>query len=780
MMSQKFSRWVVFGVVLAVLAFAVLASHGGNISAVLKAPTIVAPLHQANVSGTVTLNASVDIAYNGSRMVNVTFRWQNSTGNYVLNTTVQNSTDNQTIFQNLTFSTLLLADGRYNLTILATNGSHASNMSSILNLTNVSILVDNTPPNVSDISVTNASNYSINANNITFSARIIDRVDISVPSGMAYVYFWFDNGTGQDFNVSGVNSSGTWSISYNVSALAEQRQGVRIQSNDTAGAINSTVINFTVDFTSPNVTLNYWGVPSHINGSTPNSNNFTGTSNNITFNASVFDNLTEVSTVYFWFDNGTGNDINVTGRNDSGAWIVSYNVSSLIDGKQGVRIMANDTVNNMNNTAVFNFTVDYTTPNITFESLYNTTNVTFTNGTIFINITVLDTVGARNVSFWVVNGTNGSTDGSQVVIQSTPLSNNSGGNHWNASIPVGILTNGNYSLRFNVTDFNGNSNASQRIVFGFDNRSPQFTSYTCQDVTQGGRQNCNCVVVDNSQNFSGAFNMTESSVDTTVAGATSSTCVVFDLAGNRNRTTAAFTVTAVTSSSSSSGGGSSGGSGGGVAAGVGGQFEKVVWTSINAGETAIVPVDNGVIGVTEVTFGVASTSYGAWVQVSKLSSLPSTVPSFDRSAYRLIEITKSTTLKDKDLKDRVIDFKVEKSWLSSNSLQASDVAMFRFADSKWNELPTTQGEDDGTYVHYTATTPGFSYFVIGQRATVQAAPSAPATEPAPTEEAVAGEEATGGAGAEAGKSGLPTWLWIAIVVVVILGIFLLAWTQQRK
>ena len=55
---------------------------------------------------------------------------------------------------------------------------------------------------------------------------------------------------------------------------------------------NSVVFNFTVDFTSPNVTRNF------LNNPVDNSN-FSIRSSNQTFNVSVFDNLTLVGSVYF-------------------------------------------------------------------------------------------------------------------------------------------------------------------------------------------------------------------------------------------------------------------------------------------------------------------------------------------------------------------------------------------------------------------------------------------------------------------------------------------------
>ncbi len=221
------------------------------------------------------------------------------------------------------------------------------------------------------------------------------------------------------------------------------------------------------------------------------------------------------------------------------------------------------------------------------------------------------------------------------------------------------------------------------------------------------------------------------------------------------------------SSTSSSGGGSSTGSTGGISTGIEGSFEQKTWTSINSGEAATVSISNGEIGVTAVSFVVDKTVWGAWTKVEKKESLPSTVKSFSQKVYKNIEITKSSTLKEDLIKNAKIDFKVKKTWLSENNVAKEQVAMFRYANSKWDELKTTMGKDDGTHIHYTAETPGFSYFLIGQKVVV-AAPATiaePAKEaatptPAATPKEVAPEEAP------VVKESL-IWPWAALVIIVI-------------
>ncbi len=180
-------------------------------------------------------------------------------------------------------------------------------------------------------------------------------------------------------------------------------------------------------------------------------------------------------------------------------------------------------------------------------------------------------------------------------------------------------------------------------------------------------------------------------------------------------------VAAASSSSSSSSGGSSGGGGGSSSTAVttqkAGEYAKAIWEVISLGQEAVVPVENGELGVTEVSFSTTKDTYGAWLKVEKVDSLPETISAFKNKLYKQVKITHSNI--EKSLKDMAkIHFKVSKVWLNENKVDNNGMAMFRFVENQWVELDTIVDEDDGMYVYYTAQTPGFSYFVIGQKKVV--------------------------------------------------------------
>ncbi len=220
-----------------------------------------------------------------------------------------------------------------------------------------------------------------------------------------------------------------------------------------------------------------------------------------------------------------------------------------------------------------------------------------------------------------------------------------------------------------------------------------------------------------------------------------------------------ITATATTTSSSSSSSSSSGGGGSAVEQ-VSGEYSKQIWEVIEAGETTAIQVENGEIGVTEVSFKISDKVYGAWIKVAKVENFPSNIPQ-PESAYKLIEITRNTVvMKEDNIKEAKIAFKVKKSWLEEQNSKKEDIAMFRYNEKTWKELPTILGEDDGAYIHYTSETPGFSYFAIAKKV-------AETTEKgiATAEEAAADAQAA--TKTQIAEEGNATWLVLLVVLIVL-------------
>jgi PGF-pre-PGF domain-containing protein len=192
------------------------------------------------------------------------------------------------------------------------------------------------------------------------------------------------------------------------------------------------------------------------------------------------------------------------------------------------------------------------------------------------------------------------------------------------------------------------------------------------------------------------------------------------------------------------------------------------------------------MAVTKVEFKAAETVYGPWISVKRLDQedLSKEAQSFTNKAYQYLEISRNQNLKDSIFVERVVSFKVEKAWLDSNKVDKYNVALFRYADNKWTELTTAYDQEDSGYVYYTASTPGFSYFLVGQKAAATAAPAAktetPLTPPPPAAAETAPETAAETTAAtEETATKMPFWLWIvAIIAIIAIIVGLVLWKKK--
>ncbi|KKG74676.1 hypothetical protein DU43_16140 [Methanosarcina mazei] len=68
------------------------------------------------------------------------------------------------------------------------------------------------------------------------------------------------------------------------------------------------------------------------------------------------------------------------------------------------------------------------------------------------------------------------------------------------------------------------------------------------------------------------------------------------------------------------------------------------------------------------------------------------------------------------IENPVICFRVNKTWIREEKIEQSSITLNRYNDEKWNPLLTSLSGEDGTYLYFTAETPGFSPFAITGRA----------------------------------------------------------------
>jgi PGF-pre-PGF domain-containing protein/LPXTG-motif cell wall-anchored protein len=78
--------------------------------------------------------------------------------------------------------------------------------------------------------------------------------------------------------------------------------------------------------------------------------------------------------------------------------------------------------------------------------------------------------------------------------------------------------------------------------------------------------------------------------------------------------------------------------------------------------------------------------------------------------YKYLDI--SSTVSSGTIAKVKISFKVEKSWVTNNSLDISTIVLQRYVNDQWVKLTTTKVNEDATYYYFEAESPGLSVFAI--------------------------------------------------------------------
>lgn len=180
--------------------------------------------------------------------------------------------------------------------------------------------------------------------------------------------------------------------------------------------------------------------------------------------------------------------------------------------------------------------------------------------------------------------------------------------------------------------------------------------------------------------------------------------------------------------------------------------------------------------VNNIMFTAGSTLSNAKVEVSDVSvadvqNALNTVLS--GKVYKYMTIDPKKFSNDDIDGTATVNFKVPSSWLSANGLGTDNVALFRYAGGTWTELETSYVNGDGTNEYFTAVTPGFSYFAIGERGSQPVAVVAEEGE-------VAGEAAEEGEPEEAAGPSSTGVIVAIIVIVLILLVAYFAFARKRR
>lgn len=371
--------------------------------------------------------------------------------------------------------------------------------------------------------------------------------------------------------------------------------------------------------------------------------------------------------------------------------------------------------------------------------------------------------------------------------------------------------NGVYNITFNVTDSSGNLNSYIWRFNMSDNTLPNtpnasrvlgtavsVTTTTATITISGMNESVNVTVLyggtvsslsSTADSIQTDFNQSQvvslgSSVQLTANTLYYFNVTVCDFNGNCakngtfNFTTSAVAATSTSTSSSDS----SGGGGGAVTVSDVAASKAQIWSTIASGASISIDINKDTIAITKVAVNdVKSALSNVELDVAALTKNPVSTEAAAK-VYQYLRINKKNII-DSDAGSFKITFRVPNSWLTANSLTANDVALYRFANSQWNELAAKVTGTDATYTNYEADTPGFSSFAVGVKTSVTTGGIAPVETPivpgeAPKEEVAPPAPVEKPKPVEAPKKA--PIAWVIAAVVVILGIILIVIYQQKK
>jgi len=157
----------------------------------------------------------------------------------------------------------------------------------------------------------------------------------------------------------------------------------------------------------------------------------------------------------------------------------------------------------------------------------------------------------------------------------------------------------------------------------------------------------------------------------------------------------------------------SGGGGGGGGAGSETEVSKRA-LEVRAGQpwqVTFTEAENPYLEALELLTG--SDIFNAEIKVDYSTQKPyPTMPDPEGRAYAYLKFKPSSTLTS-GLVEATIRFKVSTTWLKENDVDPATVVLNRLLSSnQYQVLSTEETGRDSDYVYFTATTPGFSYFVI--------------------------------------------------------------------
>jgi len=563
-------------------------------------------------------------------------------------------------------TTLTLKNGKYVGTIEMPETEHFYNFTVV-----VSDIVGNSVKANATVPINVSNGYPTITANVSNGSNVLNNSVVSITLGGASVQGWynFTGFTGADnLNFTGTN------VNIPLNSTVAETFEINLSANTSYGRVNYTLTYF-VDVKGPEATLS--GVSSN---NTINSTQ--------TFSATAPDAGIGTKNVT-WTITKVGSSTSFKKYTDTvSPYSFTFDTMSTTDGNYSVNVTSYDYFGNVN---ISNNHVYINNSNISVSLTTDVSGQADFTGTLFANL--IESITGLN---------------SSISVYVNPISTNV-----LTRVPS---TSSQLSDLIYVLNITADTEGTARIYF----RIPTTTFANLGMTTSTGNlgvyaDHGNAIVSIGTATFVDVVPAADGTAYNRYYFETSQFSTFF--IGKTPSTTTTTTTTTTTS-----GGGSGGGSSTSSKAG---EYTQQVWDLINAGERVTMVVENGALGVSEVSFKVNKDVYGGWVKANIRYDFPATVGYFAKGVYKKFEIIEGASLTPEIVEDAKIVFKVAKSWLAEhNDLASNRIKLYRWTE-QWDELPTEELGEEGDYIAYEASSPGFSFFIIGVTDEVVAEPSTP-------------------------------------------------------
>ncbi len=291
--------------------------------------------------------------------------------------------------------------------------------------------VDNTPPTVS---ITSPSNGAYVRSTITLEASASDS-----GSGVSKVVYYYDSVTSS--NEIGSSTTSPYSVSWDTTAVSDGSHTIYAVAYDEVGNTKQTSINVTVDNTPPSVSFSSPSDGSYVKGT-------------VTVEATASDATSGIASVTFYYEPAGSTAQQEIGSVTSSPYSVSWDTTSLQDGKYTLIAVAEDKAGNVQK-AYENVTVDNTPPTASITAPTGT----YIHSTVSIDISASDNFEVSTITLYI--------DGNEVDSWTVNSASASETYSWDTT----QVADGSHTVEVTVVDGAGNTYTTSKTYY-VDNTPP--------------------------------------------------------------------------------------------------------------------------------------------------------------------------------------------------------------------------------------------------------------------------------------------------------------------